>query len=163
MCALSLRGWGLGDRDWINLLSPSPQSLAPRFKEIENSHQTGAERVLKDSNSCRQAGQHEVKGDGRPQTHGGANEGDTDFGSDHRRLDLFAGADATERGHHSEHRAKQSEKRAALDRRRDPVRTIFEVAHDVALEDFHDHLPKLIVAQLAISHGELNELRQSAG
>ena len=69
-------------------------------------------------------------------------------------LHLFAGADAAERRHHAQHRAEQAEQRTALDRRGDPVGAIFEVAHHVALQNFGDDLPQLVVAQLAVGDGQ---------
>ena len=118
---------------------------------------------MQDANPGREAGQHEVERDGGAEAHRGADERDADLGGDLGRLNFFAGADAAERGHHAEHRAEQAEQRAALDRGGDPIGAVFEVAHHVALEDFHDDLPQLIVAKLAIADGELDELRQRAG
>ena len=53
--------------------------------------------------------------------------------------------------------------RAALDDRGDPVGAVLEVAHHVALQDFGDDLPQLVVAQLAIGDGQVRELRQGPG
>ena len=52
----------------------------------------------------------------------------------------------------------KSQQRTALDDRGDPVGAIFQVAHHVALQNFGDDLAQLIVPELAIRDGQLDQL-----
>jgi len=140
-----------------------PPPGRPLLEVIEHPHQSGRQGIPQLADARIQVVQEVVERDGRRQAHRRANQRDADLVGNLRGFHLVSGADAAERRHHSQHRAKQTQKRSALDDGCHPARDAIEVPQNVALQHFRHHLSHWVVPDVPVGNGDVHQLRQCSG
>src|SRR5262245_28023554 len=139
---------------WWRLLNSS------FFEVLEDLDEAGRERFLEAPDSDVDRSEKKVERDRGGEAHGGADQGDTDFVGNLRRLDFVSAANAAKRSHHAQYCAEEAEERAAFDDGGNPAGAVFEFAEHVLRQQFRQRLPQGVVSDIAVQNGNLRELRQ---